>query len=88
MNHTHLLTTLFLSLGAGHVLAQAPPTAGIKPPSAPAKPAKPVDMDAVSYIIGANLGTQLKTSNVEANLDKVTGGIKDGFSGAEPKYSK
>ena len=89
MNHTRLLTTLFLSLGTSLVLAQTPQTTTQgKPATSPAVSAKPVDMDAVSYIIGTNLGRQLNTSSVEATLEEISSGIKDAFSGAEPKYSQ
>lgn len=87
MSHTRFLTSLIFSLSGGLLLAQGPGPA-VARPAQPAQPAKPVDMDAVSYIIGANLGQQLKTNQVEANLDQVINGVKEGFAGGEPKYSK
>jgi len=93
MKKIHVLTSLLLSLSGSALFAQAPaPPASGNPPGpvplpAPA-PAEPVDMKAVSYIIGADLGQKLRTNSVEASLDNIIAGIKDGFAGVESKYSQ
>jgi len=92
MHKIHILTGLLLSLGGSALLAQTgqPPTPPPPPtsPTTPPVPAEPVDMNAVSYIIGADLGQKLKTNEVEANLDNLINGIKDALGGAQPKYSQ
>ena len=45
-------------------------------------------MQAVSYIIGADLGQKLKTNSVDASLDNLIAGMKDALAGAAPKYSQ
>lgn len=63
--------------------AQQPAAAPANP--APANPAKPQSLeDQASYIIGLNIGRNLKTQEVPANPDLVTKGIRDGLSGAQP----
>lgn len=47
-----------------------------------------VDKDNVSYSIGFGLGSNLKTQGVDANVDKLSKGIKDGLSGAKPMMSE
>jgi FKBP-type peptidyl-prolyl cis-trans isomerase FklB len=86
----HVLTPLVLTLGGGTLLAQdtpppAPP-APANPAPAPA-PAEPVDMDAVSHIIGADLGRRLRTSEVPANMEVLIAALKEAFAGGEPKYT-
>ena len=95
MQNIRVLTSLLLSLTASALVAQntpppAPPTTPPPPTPAatPAVPAEPVDMKAVSYIIGADLGQKLRTSSVDASLESLTAGLKDAFAGAEPKYSQ
>ncbi|MEI6537165.1 MAG: FKBP-type peptidyl-prolyl cis-trans isomerase N-terminal domain-containing protein, partial [Verrucomicrobiaceae bacterium] len=85
-----ILTNLILSLGGSALPAQnAPAPAPAAPvPVTPSAPAEPVDMNAVSYIIGSDLGQKLRTSGVEANMDTLFAGIKDGASGAQPKYTQ
>ena len=96
MHKIRLLTSLLLALGGSNLFAQnTPPAAPAAPanPPAPAPvpvpaPAEPVDMNAVSYIIGADLGTKLKSNSVEASLDNLIAGIKDALAGTELKYSQ
>ena len=94
MHKIHLLTSLLLSLIGSALFAQTPPPAAPPPaPQAPGNPpatalADPVDMKAVSYIIGADLGQKLRTNSVDASLDNLIDGIKDALAGAEPKYSQ
>lgn len=80
----HILPSLLLTLGGSALLAQDS-TAPATPPVTP--PAAPVDMDAVSYIIGSDLGQKLRTSGVNANMDALFAGIKEGAAGAEEKYT-
>lgn len=91
MHKIHVLTSILVSLYGSALFAQTPPP----PPAPPAPanppataPADPVDMKAVSYIIGADLGQKLRTNNVDASLDNLIAGIKDALAGAEPKYSQ
>ncbi|MEI6604790.1 MAG: FKBP-type peptidyl-prolyl cis-trans isomerase [Verrucomicrobiota bacterium] len=94
MHNTRVITSLLLSLSASALVAQntpppAPPMPATPPAAAtPAAPAEPVDMQAVSYIIGADLGQKLKTSSVDASLEQLSAGLKDALAGAEPKYSQ
>jgi FKBP-type peptidyl-prolyl cis-trans isomerase FklB len=85
----HVLTPLVLTLGGGALQAQnTPPPAPVVPaPPPPTAPAEPVDMDAVSHIIGADLGRRLRTSEVQANMDVLISALKEAFAGAEPKYT-
>jgi FKBP-type peptidyl-prolyl cis-trans isomerase FklB len=65
----------------------ATPPAGQQPaaPAAPANPAAPKSLeDQASYIIGLNIGRNLKAQEVPANPDIVMKGIRDGLSGAQP----
>ncbi|KAB2638110.1 MAG: FKBP-type peptidyl-prolyl cis-trans isomerase [Verrucomicrobia bacterium] len=84
MHNIRVLTSLLLSVSASALLAQNTPP----PAASPAVPAEPVDMQAVSYIIGADLGQKLKTNHVEANLEKLSAGLKEALAGTEPKYSQ
>jgi len=94
MHKIRLLTSLLLALGGSALFAQNTPPAAPAPPAnppapaPPPAPAEPVDMKAVSYIIGADLGLKLKSNSVEASLDNLIAGIKDALAGAEPKYSQ
>jgi len=91
MSRSSLLTVFLLSLGSSALLAQdATPPAPPIPLSPPAatEPAEPVDMDAVSYIIGADLGQKLKVNGVEVNMEILISSIKETLAGAEPKYSQ
>jgi len=83
MHKIRVVTGLLLSLSGGLLVAQSSTPANSPPP-----PAGPVDMKAVSYIIGADLGQKLKTNSVEADLELIGAGIKDAFVGAEPKFSQ
>ncbi|HSK79734.1 MAG TPA: FKBP-type peptidyl-prolyl cis-trans isomerase [Thermoanaerobaculia bacterium] len=63
----------------------AAPPAGQQPAPAPANPAAPQSLeDQASYIIGLNIGRNLKAQEVPANPDIVMKGIRDGLSGAQP----
>ena len=87
MHKIHVLTSILVSLFGSALFAQnTPPPAPANPPAT--APAEPVDMIAVSYIIGADLGQKLRTNSVDASLDNLIDGIKDAFAGAEPKYSQ
>jgi FKBP-type peptidyl-prolyl cis-trans isomerase len=55
-------------------------------PAAAASAAVP--MDKVSYFIGTNMGSQLKSQGIEIDLAALTAGIGDSMSGKEPKYSR
>ena len=91
MKPIRVLTTLSLALSGGVLMAQTPPPpVPPAPPTAvtPPAPAEPVDMVAVSYIIGADLGGKLRSNNIAANQDTLIAGLKDGLSGAAPKYSQ
>lgn len=90
MSKIRVLTSLLLCLSSSALFAQGTtPAASPAPanPSAPA-PAEPVDMPAVSYIIGADLGQKLRANSVDASLDNLIAGIKDALAGTEPKYSQ
>ncbi len=94
MHKIRVLTSILLPLIGSALFAQnspspAPPPAPPAPANPPATaPAEPVDMIAVSYIIGADLGQKLRTNSVDASLDNLIDGIKDALAGAEPKYSQ
>ncbi len=94
MHKIPALTSLLISLGGSALVAQnapapaAPATPAAPAPVPPSAPAEPVDMKAVSYIIGADLGQKLKTNSVEASMDDLSAGIKDALAGTEPKYSQ
>lgn len=85
------LSALLLA-GAGVVVTAqqaaqpANPPAGQQPaPAAPANPAAPQSLeDQASYVIGLNIGRNLKAQEVPANPDIVMKGIRDGLSGAQP----
>lgn len=82
------LSALLLA-GAGVVATaqqQAQPAAPAQQPAAaPANPAKPQSLeDQASYVIGLNIGRNLKSQEVPANPDVVMKGIRDGLSGAQP----
>lgn len=87
MHKTRVLISLLLSLSGSALFAQDTPPPAAPAPVTPPAPAEPVDMNAVSYIIGADLGLKLKTNNVEASLDSLIAGIKDALAGAAAKYS-
>lgn len=60
-----------------------PPASQQQP--AQANPEKPQSLDdQASYIIGLNIGRNLKAQEVPANLDLVVKGLRDGLSGAQP----
>ena len=44
--------------------------------------------DKVSYSIGMDIGSKLKSQNVEVNPDQLSNGLKDGLSGAKPKLTE
>lgn len=44
--------------------------------------------DKVSYSIGLDIGSKLKSQGVEVNPDQLSSGLKDGISGAKPKLSE
>ena len=80
-----------LLVGAGVVVTAqqaaqpANPPAGQEAAQAPANPAKPQSLeDQASYVIGLNIGRNLKAQEVPANPDIVMKGIRDGLSGAQP----
>lgn len=79
------LSALLLA-GAGVVATaqqQAQPAAPAQQPAA--NPAKPQSLeDQASYVIGLNIGRNLKSQEVPANPDVVMKGIRDGLSGAQP----
>ena len=91
-----ILSALLLA-GAGVMVTAQPPSAQ-QPPAQPATPpavqqpaAAPANPDApksledqASYIIGLNIGRNLKAQEVPANPDIVMKGIRDGLSGAQP----
>jgi len=88
------LSALLLAGAGAMVTAQqtaqpAAPPAGQQPapaaPAAPANPAAPKSLeDQASYVIGLNIGRNLKAQEVPANLDVVMKGLRDGLSGAQP----
>lgn len=86
------LSALLLAGAGAMVTAQQPAQppanpAGQQPAPAPApaNPAKPQSLeDQASYIIGLNIGRNLKAQEVPANPDIVMKGIRDGLSGAQP----
>ncbi len=87
MSKFRILTSLIFAFSGTALIAQdGPPPLPVGPP-VPTEPAEPVDMDAVSYIIGSDLGQKLKMNNVEANMEVLIEGIKEAFAGGEPKYS-
>jgi FKBP-type peptidyl-prolyl cis-trans isomerase FklB len=88
MHKIRILTSLLVFLSGSALFAQAPPPPAPPAPANPPAPAEPVDMQAVSYIIGADLGQKLKTNSVDASLDNLIAGIKDALAGVEPKYSQ
>ena len=83
---TALAALLLLSAVAAFAAAQnqaqpAQPSAQ----QAPAQPGnKPESLDdRASYIIGLNLGTNLKQNGVPANIDLIIRGLRDGLGGAQ-----
>jgi FKBP-type peptidyl-prolyl cis-trans isomerase len=84
------LSALLLAGAGAMVTAQqpaAPPAnpAGQQAAPAPANPNKPQSLeDQASYVIGLNIGRNLKAQEVPANLDVVMKGLRDGLSGAQP----
>lgn len=74
--------------GAGLLYAQAgeeKPT----PPAAtqPATTQATVDMQQVSYIIGASIGRNIKMQGVELDIKAFNEGLQTGLSGAKPKLT-
>lgn len=88
------LSALLLAGAGAMVTAQqtaqpATPPAGQQPAQAPANPAKPQSLeDQASYVIGLNIGRNLKAQEVPANLDIVVKGLRDGLSGAQPAMTE
>lgn len=86
--------SMLLLAGAGIVAtaqqAAQPAAQPANPPAgqeaaAPANPDAPKSLDEqASYIIGLNIGRNLKAQEVPANPDLVMKGIRDGLSGAQP----
>lgn len=77
--------------GGGWALAQTQPATA--PTTAPATAqASKVELkdqkDKVSYIIGIQVGMNIKKMGVEVDTDKMAAGIKDAMSGAKPALSE
>jgi FKBP-type peptidyl-prolyl cis-trans isomerase FklB len=83
-----ILTTIacMLPLGMTSLIAQEP--AAPVAPAAAAEPAKPLNMDDVSYSIGVDIGGNLKRNNVEANLDELLAGIKASIAGGDLRMTE
>jgi len=64
----------------------APPAATAQPaPAPPAVPGKPESLqDKASYTIGLNLGKSLKSNDIQANIDLIVKGLRDGLGGGAP----
>jgi FKBP-type peptidyl-prolyl cis-trans isomerase len=61
----------------------APPSAApATPPAAQGAPARPVE-ERASYVIGYNLGRQLKANDIKASTDLIIQGLRDGLGGAK-----
>src|SRR6185312_2026944 len=53
-------------------------------PAPPAVPGKPESLqDKASYTIGLNLGKSLKSNDIQANIDLIVKGIRDGLGGGQ-----
>jgi FKBP-type peptidyl-prolyl cis-trans isomerase FklB len=52
------------------------------------KPAFKNDKEKASYAIGVNIGTGLKRSNMDVDVDVISSGMKDILSGKEPKLNE
>ncbi len=60
----------------------APPSAAPATPPAAGQAARPVE-ERASYVIGYNLGRQLKANDIKANTDLIIQGLRDGIGGAK-----
>ncbi|HEX4963000.1 MAG TPA: FKBP-type peptidyl-prolyl cis-trans isomerase [Thermoanaerobaculia bacterium] len=95
MNKLFTLSAALLVAAAGAAhgqsgqAAQKPAAPAAQPaPAAPASPnasGKPESLqDKASYVIGLNLGKSLKTNEIQANVDLIVKGLRDGLSGGQP----
>ncbi|MHC4735308.1 MAG: peptidylprolyl isomerase [Planctomycetota bacterium] len=74
-------------LSAGAEKKEASST-GVKPASVKAVSPFKTEMDKVSYLIGIQIGTNMKTQGMEINSKLVAQGIEDALSGKEPAIGK
>ena len=63
-----------------------PQPAGSTTPVAPAN--EPVYRQQVSYMLGRNIGADLRENQIECDLQSLMAGISDAMRGAEPKWSE
>jgi FKBP-type peptidyl-prolyl cis-trans isomerase FklB len=102
MNKPSVLFVAALLAVSGAVLAQDKPqaaqpakpqtgAAAQAPAAQPAQPGRPKPealQDKASYIIGFNLGKNLKTQDVPCSQDQIIQGLRDGLAGAAPLLSE
>jgi FKBP-type peptidyl-prolyl cis-trans isomerase len=86
---------LVAAAGAAHGQSGKPaqkPAAATAQPAPAAQPAQPSAApsgkpeslyDKASYIIGLNLGKSLKTNDIQANIDLIVKGLRDGLGGGQ-----
>jgi FKBP-type peptidyl-prolyl cis-trans isomerase len=84
MRKTYILAAVLLAATAAVAGAQPADKPAAAPPSAPpsAALARPVE-ERASYVIGYNLGRQLKQNDIKASTDLIIQGLRDGLSGAK-----
>ncbi|MHC4110944.1 MAG: peptidylprolyl isomerase [Planctomycetota bacterium] len=69
--------------GAGSVKKAASST-GVKPVSVKAVSPFKTEMDNVSYVIGIQIGTNMKSQGIEINVKLLAQGLEDALTGKEP----
>ena len=71
-----------------------PASGAIATPPAAAKPAPPKettehkDPKVVSYLIGADIGTNMKRNDIELDIERFTAGLKSALAGTELEFSE
>lgn len=63
-------------------------TTGLKPADAKAIGRFKTEMDKISYIIGVQIGTGMKTQGIEPNVKLLAEGIEEALAGKEPLINK
>jgi FKBP-type peptidyl-prolyl cis-trans isomerase FklB len=69
--------------GSEQPAAQAPTTPGAQP----ATGGPEVQRQQVSYVIGRNIGDDLRRNQIEVDFEGLLAGIRDAMTGAQPKWS-
>lgn len=83
------LVALTLSAGVATAQAQTAPAAAPRPATAPAAPALPVvDKTHASYVMGWNLGQELRVGGEPIDIATVVRGLQDAFGNKQPAYTE